>query len=429
VEQCIVNELGEYTMKADKVNNKIGFDQLFGAMVKDKRVSEMTEWYLYKKRKIDKTFIYNELLSKRLIGYSPERKSLSFPLMRGFLIVGIQYLAIEPVTIMGKTMKEGQEYWHEGSDIDTGLFSIQKSFREVIITNGILDLLSTGMGGVSVPNLTRLKQLQLFSDMKATVCFKNTVGRDSAVNRVLEILPKARIVMLPEDFKDINHLLIGEGRGAVNALLKKGNKVERRREPIKPKKDETFEALRCRYFAQPGPHNTHATLEAALERARTLNIKKMLVSSCSGATAHKALDVFGKDFSVIIVTHATGFKKSDYQEMPEQERKILIGRGAHVLTAQHAFSGVGRALRNKTGTYQIDEIIAYTLRTFGQGTKVAIEIALMAADAGLIRTDEDVISIGGTAHGVDTALLLRGANAHHFFDLKVKEIICKPSDF
>jgi hypothetical protein len=416
-------------MKADKTKDKIDFDQLFSRMLKEKDIAEKANGYLCEVKGIDKTIIYNELLPKRLIGYCPERKAFAFPLMRGFLIVGIQYLTIEPVTIIGKTMKEGHEYWHEGSDIDTGLFIIQKSFKEVIITNCILDLLSTSMGGVSVPSLTRLKQLQLFSDMKATVCFKNTVGRDSAVERVLEILPKARIVMLPEDFKDINHLLIGEGRDAVNALLREGNEAERRREPMKPKKDEAFEALRCRYFAQPGPHNTQAALEAALERARMQNIRKMLVSSCSGATAHKALDVFGKDFSVIIVTHATGFKKPDYQEMPERERKLLIERGAHVLTAQHALSGVGRAFRNKTGTYQIDEIIAHTLRTFGQGTKVAIEIALMAADAGLIRTDEDVISIGGTARGVDTALLLRGANTDHFFDLKVKEIICKPSDF
>jgi len=69
------------------------------------------------------------------------------------------------------------------------------------------------------------------------------------------------------------------------------------------------------------------------------------------------------------------------------------------------------------------------LRTFGHGTKVAIEMALMAADAGLIRTDEDVISIAGTATGVDTALLLKPAHTHNFFDMKVKEIICKPFNF
>ncbi len=54
-------------------------------------------------------------------------------------------------------------------------------------------------------------------------------------------------------------------------------------------------------------------------------------------------------------------------------------------------------------------------------------MALMAADAGLVRTDEDVISLGGTGKGVDTALVVQPTNSFNFFDVKVKEIICKPS--
>jgi hypothetical protein len=100
-----------------------------------------------------------------------------------------------------------------------------------------------------------------------------------------------------------------------------------------------------------------------------------------------------------------------------------------VLTCQHAFGGVGRAVRNKLSTYQVDEIMAYTLRIFGQGIKVAIELALMAADAGLVRTDEDVISVGGSGSGADSAIVLQPANSSRFFDLKVKEIICKPTVF
>jgi len=141
------------------------------------------------------------------------------------------------------------------------------------------------------------------------------------------------------------------------------------------------------------------------------------------------LEIFGKEVSTIIVTHVTGFKEPGHQELSEEDRKMLIEKGAMVFTAQHAFGGVGRAVRNKTGSYQIDEIIAYALRTFGQGTKVAIEIALMTADAGLIRIDEDIISIGGTMSGVDTALLLRPAHTQNFFDLKVREVICKPFNF
>ncbi len=106
--------------------------------------------------------------------------------------------------------------------------------------------------------------------------------------------------------------------------------------------------------------------------------------------------------------------------------RLLEQAGASILTAQHAFGGVGRAVRKKLGTYEIDEVIAFALRTFGQGAKVAIEIALMAADAGLARTGEPCISIGGTERGADTALLLRPANAQTFFDLRVMEVLAKP---
>jgi hypothetical protein len=62
----------------------------------------------------------------------------------------------------------------------------------------------------------------------------------------------------------------------------------------------------------------------------------------------------------------------------------------------------------------------------GQGMKVVIEISVMAADAGLVRTDEDIIAIGGSGRGADTAVVLRPVNSNDFFDLKVKEILCKP---
>lgn len=416
-------------MKENEGKNKKSFDQLFDAMLQNRQVAEKAVSYLHDEKKIDKAIIYNELLSKKLIGYSPERKALAFPLVRGFLVVGIQYLTLEPLEINGRIMKEGQEYSHQGSDLETGLFSIQKNFRDVVITYGILDLLSTGLEGVSLPSLTRLKQLQLFSDMNTTVCIKNTVGSELAAKKVLKILPKARIVILPKEFRDINHLLVERGLEGVKSLFIKEDKVDKARESKEFRKDNTFEVVNCHYFVNPGAKNTETTLQSALERAKMVNIKKILVSSCSGKTAFKALDLFGRDFFLIIVTHVTGFREPDHQELPENERKLLLERGAAVLTAQHAFGGVGRAFRNKTGTYQMDEIIAYTLRTFGQGTKVAIEITLMAADAGLVRTDEDVISIGGTASGVDTALLIKPAHTHNFFDLKVKEVICKPSGF
>jgi hypothetical protein len=58
--------------------------------------------------------------------------------------------------------------------------------------------------------------------------------------------------------------------------------------------------------------------------------------------------------------------------------------------------------------------------------KVVIEITVMAADAGLVRTDEDIIAIGGSGRGADTAVVLKPVNSNDFFDLKIKEILCKP---
>jgi len=77
-------------------------------------------------------------------------------------------------------------------------------------------------------------------------------------------------------------------------------------------------------------------------------------------------------------------------------------------------------------TYQLDEIVAYTLRTMGQGFKVCLEIACMAADAGLVSVKKEAICIAGTGTGADTAVVLTPANAQGFFELKVHEIVCKP---
>ncbi|HOD34677.1 MAG TPA: pyruvate kinase alpha/beta domain-containing protein [Syntrophales bacterium] len=194
-------------------------------------------------------------------------------------------------------------------------------------------------------------------------------------------------------------------------------------------KKAAYEEKTCRYFRKPGPDNTSHVLKAVDERARMLGIRHVLVATCGGDTAFKAIEVFHPGIRLIAVTHVTGFDRPDTQEMEESRRRELQDRGVQVLTCQHAFGGVGRAVRNKLKSYQVDEIMAYTLRTFGQGTKVAIEIALMATDAGLVRTDEDIISVGGTCEGADTALVIKPANSFSFFDLKVREIICKPAHF
>ncbi len=100
------------------------------------------------------------------------------------------------------------------------------------------------------------------------------------------------------------------------------------------------------------------------------------------------------------------------------------GAGARVLTTTHAFGGVGRAVRKKLNTYQVDEIMAFTLRTFGQGMKVVAEITLMASDGGLLADGSPIIAVAGSGHGADTAVVLKPTHAQTFFDLRFLEIIC-----
>ncbi|MBS7643869.1 hypothetical protein KEJ26_04780 [Candidatus Bathyarchaeota archaeon] len=106
--------------------------------------------------------------------------------------------------------------------------------------------------------------------------------------------------------------------------------------------------------------------------------------------------------------------------MKEENRKKILENGAKILTCTYSLSSVERAVRKQFNTILPLEIIANALRIFGEGTKVCIEIAIMAADAGLIPIDRKIIAIAGTNRGADTALVIKPAHATDFFDLKVR---------
>jgi len=183
----------------------------------------------------------------------------------------------------------------------------------------------------------------------------------------------------------------------------------------------SFEEEKITYFSKREPTSLDKTLERVKERAEQLGIESIVVASTSGETGVKATEMF-KDYNVVIVTHHFGFREPNSIELTEENRKRILANGGKILTTTHALGGIGRAVRRKFDTMQADEIIANALRIFGEGMKVAIEIALMAVDSGLIRTDEDVISVGKW----DTAIVVRPANVSNFFNIRIKEILCKP---
>ena len=179
------------------------------------------------------------------------------------------------------------------------------------------------------------------------------------------------------------------------------------------------------YFEKPGPGNTARTLEVARQRADELGIRTVLVASTRGETGVQAAQQL-RGYDVVVVSHATGFAGPNTQELTEENRAAIEAAGAKILTCQHAFGGIGRAVRKKWGTYATDEIVAQTLRIFGEGLKVCVEMALMAADAGLVKVGQPCIAIAGTGRGADTAVVLAPAHVQQFFDLQVMEILAKP---
>jgi hypothetical protein len=178
------------------------------------------------------------------------------------------------------------------------------------------------------------------------------------------------------------------------------------------------------YFDRQGKHNTESTLALAIQTARELSITHLVVATSTGHTARMIPQL--PDIKVVCVTSTYGFKGPNQHALSEQDRAQLLSRGFGVCAAGHALSGAERAISGRFGGVGPVEIIAHTLRMFGQGTKVCVEIAAMAADAGYIPVGVPVVAVAGSGGGADTALVLRAANSHTLFNTKIDRIICKP---
>lgn len=176
-------------------------------------------------------------------------------------------------------------------------------------------------------------------------------------------------------------------------------------------------------FEKNGNQNTQETAEIALKKAKESGIKHLVVASCSGETVKRFLS---SGLNIVCVTHQVGFNNPGEDEMSGETRLFLQNEGIKVLTTTHLLAGVDRALRFKFQGIYPAEIIASTLRMFGQGVKVSLEVSVMALDAGLIPHGEEIIAVAGTGVGADTAMILTPAHSAYIFDSNIKEILCMP---
>jgi len=174
---------------------------------------------------------------------------------------------------------------------------------------------------------------------------------------------------------------------------------------------------------QPGPENTKATAELAIQRAKELGIKHLVVASNTGFALKHYYD---QEFNLVGVTHMVGFAGPGVDEAGEDMRREWAAKGLKILTTTHLLGGLDRGVMNAFQGAYPTQMIAQTLRMFGQGVKVATEISVMALDAGLIPHGEDIIAVGGTGEGSDSAIVICPEHSNYFFKTQIREVICMP---
>jgi len=189
-------------------------------------------------------------------------------------------------------------------------------------------------------------------------------------------------------------------------------------------------------YEKEGIENTEATLQKVRDRAAELHIRQIVVATTTGQTALAAaeimpnMDVIGVtmhavDSDVYVDRHGQKVLAKDPDIMKKAREKDV-----RFYTGVHPFRGaLTNSLRDAFGGYSAHDVISEVLmKLFSTGTKVAIECSLMAADAGYLDMEKDIIALGGYRGGADTALVLKPAYTYRFFEMKIREIVCFPRE-
>jgi hypothetical protein len=195
--------------------------------------------------------------------------------------------------------------------------------------------------------------------------------------------------------------------------------------------DKTEEIV---YFRYCGEVNTEALLNLARKRSEKLGIQKVVIASETGRSALSALNIYrSAGIQLIVVTHPPavtwgprgdipiGLKRKDYAET----LKTLEENGVIIVQGTRPFAPPSRMIKWEYPTPEA--MVDKTLELFGAGTKIAVEVSIIAADSGAVADGEEIISCAGTFKGLDTALVVRAASSMSFFqDFEIHEIIARP---
>ncbi len=199
-----------------------------------------------------------------------------------------------------------------------------------------------------------------------------------------------------------------------------------------------------------------------------LGIKHLVVASLTGRSCLRLVEEVerrGADLSVVCVTFRAGGwinverllsevgRGDTWVEIPElydyllksRERgdlkipylasnpaimKALEERGVRIVITTDLGMDIDSSLEVDLGIATPRKLMSMMLLLFSSGMKVAFYAVLSAADAGAIPVDREVIAMGGTELGLDTAIVVKPSYSDDVFNrfqgFEVREIICKP---
>ena len=187
-------------------------------------------------------------------------------------------------------------------------------------------------------------------------------------------------------------------------------------------------------FDESGEENTQWVIEAVSQRLEVGGIRQVIIASTSGETAVAFARSLKGKAELICVSEAP-YRREWGEEWPclkQEFRQELESLGVNIMdNVPYVFhNSVMEAARWPNTSPE--RLVKETLYCFGQGMKVAVDVALTAVSCGYVAPYQDVIGVGGSGKGADTAIILRATYPASLFDkdpakrLEIKEIIAMP---
>jgi len=191
-------------------------------------------------------------------------------------------------------------------------------------------------------------------------------------------------------------------------------------------------------------------MRIAKKRADKFGVKNVVVATNTGASAERALEVFGPKYFIIAAgnpARAHYRRLVRHQGISDETRSRLEHKGIKVALKDQSFaqryydhSGVSRCglaeLEERMGSHDAFHLLTVTcnvLDWFSDSTRVCIEISVLAADTGVLPTNQDCIAIARPSPRSNcphAAVALRPARTEDMFQgsLRVKDIVLVPQE-